>query len=399
MREPASQDTVTCTSVPAAAQSLQHLPELDGIRGIAILLVVYYHAGQFVPDGGLQDVYVLVCILGWCGVDLFFVLSGFLITGILLDTRESPDYFRSFYGRRAVRIVPLYAVFLLLYFHVAIPLAHHLGKWPEISSAGEIWFWTYLTNWRAAWGYEYKNISHFWTLAIEEQFYLVWPAVVFFAGRRSLRWVCLSLIAGSLLLRSFWDIPGERSMLMATPMRVDSLAFGALAALLMRDPQWAPKLAGWTGKAAAASFLLLLGVFWLARDSAVPTDPRAPYVSTYGLTLLGVLFTCLVLRCALKQGVRFRSLMRWRPLRRMGKYSYCIYVVHLPISYFCIKVENAWRTGRGLGSNIPLSLFTTAACVALSYGVALVSWNLLERRFLELKKYFPYRNGPSKICA
>lgn len=393
----------TSTPAPAPAQGLRqeplHLPELDGIRGTAILLVIYYHAGQFVPNGWFQHAYVLASILGWCGVDLFFVLSGFLITGILLDTRESPDYFRSFYGRRAVRIFPLYWLFLLLYFHAAIPLAHHFGKWPEISSDGEIWFWTYLTNWRAAWGYEYKNISHFWTLAIEEQFYLVWPAVVFFARRRSIRWVCLALIAGALLARGWWHDPDGRPLLSATPMWVDSLALGALAAFLMRDPYWRPKLAGWTGKAAVVSLLLLLGVFWLARDSAIPTDARAPYVSTYGLTLLGVLFTCLVLRCALKQGVRFRSLMRWRPLRRMGKYSYCIYVVHLPISYYCIRGGNLLRAWTGPRFNIALSLLTTAACVALSYGVALISWNLLERRFLELKKYFPYRSGPSKICA
>jgi hypothetical protein len=140
-----------------------------------------------------------------------------------------------------------------------------------------------------------------------------------------------------------------------------------------------------------------LGVFWLARDSAIPTDARAPYVSTYGLTLLGVLFTCLVLRCALKQGVRFRSLMSWTPLRRMGKYSYCIYVVHLPISYYCIRGENLLRTWTGPRFNIALSLLTTAACVALSYGVALVSWNLLERRFLELKKYFPYRSNVNGV--
>jgi peptidoglycan/LPS O-acetylase OafA/YrhL len=81
-----------------------------------------------------------------------------------------------------------------------------------------------LTNWRAAWGYEYKNISHFWTLAIEEQFYLVWPAVVFFARRRSIRWVCLALFAGGFLARGWWHAPDGRPLLSATPMWVDSLA-------------------------------------------------------------------------------------------------------------------------------------------------------------------------------
>src|SRR5580700_10788924 len=116
---------------PGKRISLVHVPELDGIRGIAILMVIVYHAGQIIPHNTVESVLEWGVCFGWSGVDLFFVLSGFLITGILLDTTTSPQYFTSFYGRRALRIFPLYYATLLLYFHLAVPLAHGLGYWPE----------------------------------------------------------------------------------------------------------------------------------------------------------------------------------------------------------------------------------------------------------------------------
>src|SRR5215469_344071 len=114
-------------SPPGNRVNLAHIPELDGVRGLAILMVVIYHAGQIQADTFVERWIKTAVCFGWSGVDLFFVLSGFLITGILLETKSSPQYFTSFYGRRALRIFPLYYAVLVLYFHVAVPLAHQLG--------------------------------------------------------------------------------------------------------------------------------------------------------------------------------------------------------------------------------------------------------------------------------
>ena len=151
------------------------IKELDGVRGIAILLVLLHH---FEPPAGLPTAIVAGAYLGWSGVDLIFVLSGFLITGILLDTRDSPNYFTTFYARRALRILPLYFLTTLIYFRLEPnPL--------------ERWFWSHLSNWKSAFGQDVPALSHFWSLAVEEQFYLVWPLVVILSPKRAMPRVCL----------------------------------------------------------------------------------------------------------------------------------------------------------------------------------------------------------------
>src|SRR5262245_13745 len=183
------------TVMKRPALGTDRVPALDGLRGLAILPVMLTH---FVSDGDLSpvskvdEIVSATLTLGWVGVELFFVLSGFLITGILLDSRGAPHYFRNFYIRRTLRIFPLYYGFLALWLGV-LPLFY---KWPndvlKVVSipVSPVWSWAYLTNivqalhddWRAGPPYT----THFWSLAIEEQFYLVWPTVVFLFSRRRL---------------------------------------------------------------------------------------------------------------------------------------------------------------------------------------------------------------------
>jgi peptidoglycan/LPS O-acetylase OafA/YrhL len=138
--------------------AIQHVLELDGIRGLAISLVLLYHLTASFK-------------MGWCGVDLFFVLSGFLITNILLRTKNSQSYFCSFYARRTLRIFPLYFFVLFLAFWILIPVAQHFGKAPQSLDAGHLWYWFYISNWWNGTGHEIDWLSHFWSLAVEEQFY------------------------------------------------------------------------------------------------------------------------------------------------------------------------------------------------------------------------------------
>ncbi|MEN1682052.1 MAG: acyltransferase, partial [Planctomycetota bacterium] len=194
-----------------------HVPALDGVRGVAVLLVVVYHAAYLAsPTGVAEVVFATVRDALWCGVDLFFVLSGFLITRILLATVGSPRYFRSFYLRRTVRIFPLYYGVLLLLF-VGLPAAAWLAGGPLQSVVDgetyqslwsrQAWLWAYVQNFLQSSGpSQLPGLGHFWSLAIEEQFYLAWPAAVWLVGRgeggwRRVAWLCGAIVIAAPALR------------------------------------------------------------------------------------------------------------------------------------------------------------------------------------------------------
>src|SRR6478735_7238859 len=195
---------LTSPSVAPTATVDKHVPALDGLRGVAILVVMLFHMAMVPPIGRVASVWASVTHFGGLGVDIFFVLSGFLITGILLNAREQPHYFRNFYARRALRIFPLYyaVVFLSL---VVLPRAMPwtVAKFGTVNREA-VWYWFHLSNFaiarRGAFVHGVLDVS--WSLAIEEQFYLIWPAIVLFASRTGLRLLCLSLIVGSCMARA-----------------------------------------------------------------------------------------------------------------------------------------------------------------------------------------------------
>ncbi|MGH7179181.1 MAG: acyltransferase family protein, partial [Tepidisphaeraceae bacterium] len=190
--------------VPRRVAPAPHVPALDAVRGVAILSVMVFHFAAEAADGSaVANAFLRVSVLGRCGVDLFFVLSGFLITGILYDTRDSERYFRTFYARRILRIFPLYygtiavlAVFVP--FVLRMDIAEHR---PFV--ANQHWLWLYLTNFAQAFGHPEAmgRLGHLWSLAIEEHFYLAWPLVIFFFNRESAIRACGGMILLSLALR------------------------------------------------------------------------------------------------------------------------------------------------------------------------------------------------------
>jgi peptidoglycan/LPS O-acetylase OafA/YrhL len=372
--------------------AIAHLPALDGIRGVAILLVILIHFGvgaafaartKTAAAAALERVFYL----GWSGVDLFFVLSGFLITSILLASKSQPQYFRRFYGRRVLRIFPLYYVALVLGLLVlprALPAQapRLLGEAP----AGQVWLWTYTLNiaYALGWVANVGVLTQFWTLTIEEQYYLVWPSVVKKATERGLLQICVAMVAGALCLRLLWvglGWPGGwQGAYRFTLARVDALAVGGMIAVLVREPAWRRRLerlapAGlWIGLGAIAAMFLWLPVFY-------PSDWR---VVTFGHSLLALTFGWLVVLAARSPPPRW---LTSRLLRLLGKYSYGIYVWHWPLQ----QVLLLYAADR----------LTPAAFLAIglvgSIALGWISYLVIERPFLHLKRFFAY--GPRRAAV
>jgi len=202
-------DAVTPAS-PSAGPG-RHDPPLDGIRGLAALLVACYHFGRPEVAGPGSQAIGFFTQFGWAGVDLFFVLSGFLIGGILLDTRDRPRFLRTFFKRRALRIFPLYFVFLAAYVLVIVP---QLPGPPTDIVSRQGWLWTYLANFDIARHGWYSGVGSsanaLWSLAIEEQFYLVAPFAVLLLARRGVTTLAIAC-AISIALRDGRGWPAIRS--------------------------------------------------------------------------------------------------------------------------------------------------------------------------------------------
>lgn len=353
----------------------RRIPELDGLRGLAVLAVMLCHFALFwLPH---TSPWVKLCFRGWIGVDLFFVLSGFLITGNLIDARGSRTFFRSFYSRRALRIVPIYYLTLAVVFTAASVTNGHLA---HTLRGEQPWYWSFISNWHTAFGHTINILSHFWSLAIEEQFYIVWPLVVFLVPRHKLKWVCLAAVGVSLGLRNLpivhaiarthLDFPYR-----LTPFRLDGLAIGALVAVAVRDERLrllAERLARpvFIISGAAAAWMLALSPLHVA-----------PLMVRVGYTCLALVFGAGVYLA----GTRPLPVLRWAPLVACGSYSYAMYVFHLPLSL----VLSLLRAHIPAAKMMPGGVMVVFAMVC-TFVLAWVSWHLLEKHCLKLKRLFPY---------
>jgi peptidoglycan/LPS O-acetylase OafA/YrhL len=362
----------------AALAPRGRIPALDGLRGIAILLVLLWHAGF---NGSFPGIWSSVFALGrltWSGVDLFFVLSGFLIGGILLDARDSTRYFRTFYLRRAFRILPLYGVITGLYVFrrllspsasVIIPLI----SYPTFTQN----FWM---AYFATWGGTVMTVT--WSLAVEEQFYLTIPLLVRKLTKAGLVWVLAFVVVGAPILRTLILLNFEHGRFadyVLMPCRADALCLGVFAALLVRHPEaWGFVLAkrNWL-RGIAAGLLVSLG--WLALEkygwSATP-------MVTFGYSLLALFYTCCLLMALIETGTVNRILCnRW--LMGLGGIAYCVYLVHVPF----FQAGDTLAAHLPVFSRLPIPYIVRAlACrslaVILILAVAKLSWRFLERPLL-----------------
>ncbi|HEX6534104.1 MAG TPA: acyltransferase [Gemmatimonadaceae bacterium] len=381
----------------------EHVPALDGIRGLAILVVMGFHFGLHMPEATPFDHLVgRVLGAGWIGVDLFFVLSGLLITSLLLDAKGSPGYYRAFYGRRALRIFPLYYGFLAAYLLLVVHRGtsgddHYL--WKE-----QWWWWSYLDNWwialvRRTEPPNYLWVGPFWSLAVEEQFYLLWPTLVLLLSRRRLAVLCAVIIVGAPLFR-LWLRAHHAADVAAyalTPARLDALAVGALLAVVLRDPALARR---------GVRIARLVGV--AAAVVVVRTFLRQGGMWTYGGWEEGIGYTVVALAwgglviagAAARAGTIAERALGVGWLRALGKYSYAMYVFHVPIwSHVRPLVFHGGDPPVVWGSRVPATLALALLRGSLTFAAALASWHLYEKHFLRLKRHFRYGRAAEPASA
>ena len=372
----------------------RHVPALDGLRGVAIILVLILHATEGLNRLHKVPALVKATYIGFTGVDLFFVLSGFLITGILLEAKSGPAYFRVFYTRRVLRIFPLYYAFLLLIFVVLPLFPLDLGPTFGELHHHQAWYWFYVSNvlnaLQGGWRIDGRLTPHFWSLAVEEQFYLVWPAVVYLLSRRGLRNTCIGLVLTVPLLRLGLRLEDVNpvAVYVLTICRADALAIGALLAIVVRADHGPERLSRVAMPAllVSAAATALMGVWrggFEQFDAVVGTAGYSVFAALYA-SALAVTIT----RPPSGGWLARAASVGW--LRTFGKYSYAIYVFHQPITGMLEHVFPFEPLQKRIGTTAAgIGFF--AAVIAISFLCALASWNLLERRFIALKDRFRYR--------
>jgi peptidoglycan/LPS O-acetylase OafA/YrhL len=352
----------------SAKVDIHRIAELDGIRGIAVIWVMLAHF--YAPFASEHPLGLLSTMIGHgdAGVDIFFVLSGYLITSILIATKDAENYLAAFYARRSLRIFPLYIVAMTLYFGIFLPLEHRHGLTTGFKESEQVWYWLFLGNWRQGLGYNGgAGVAHFWSLAIEEQFYLAFSLIVLWVKNRNLVRICIGMIAASILLRVGLSVTGHL-LLMAprlTVLHLDPIAMGALLACSKRVRDWANRY----------SLLLIplgfIGMFVL--------------LNTLAMTATGIAAAAAVARGSAQP----IPILRFRFLQSFGKYSYALYVIH---PFLAGVVAHFGKTQMTYGSWAAVILGESLA----SYALAWLSWNLLEKWFLRLKSHFSYRSAHSE---
>ncbi len=359
---------------------------LDGLRGVSILIVIIFHS--FILNKTAWNVASLeLIILSFdMGVDCFFVISGFLITRILLQTKDNPHYYKNFIIRRALRIIPLYYLLLLIAFVVIPSIAHpYFEKWKEVDS---LYYWFFLSNMYVAQrgGFNHGLIDISWSLAIEEQFYLFWPWIIYFFKAKAITViVTLFLILGIVLRAKFilWD----HDYIMAhvfTFAHIDPLLIGGLFSVLLSRKNYIinAEFMG-TIKKIGLSSLLFYIITLALRNVGITDITIVPFYPVISLLFLWLLVE------GLKEQTIISNVLNLKWLGEIGKYSYAIYLFHNPI---CSALKYVLIGNRydqlGLLETYFYQVVIIVLTTIITFIIAIMSYHLFEKHFLKLKKHF-----------
>jgi peptidoglycan/LPS O-acetylase OafA/YrhL len=355
----------------------EHNPALDGVRGIAIILVILYHNYNFIEYFNY----------GWLGVDLFFVLSGYLITKILLQTNQSSNYFKNFYARRILRIFPVYYLSLFL-FLVLLPAIKSFPLDVQYYQQNQFWFWTYLQNWTLVLNQEGQGtvLNHFWSLAVEEQYYLIWPFMVFFIRNPKKLLACcivllLVVIAARLYIwyqREFF--PAYERLFLFT--RIDGILIGSMLAIIqLINPFFVRKY--------FTAFIISLVVFnylfyFLNRryHFIFPPWPIA------GFTTFSAIFALGIYEAVMKENKFIFRFLSLPVFRFLGKYSYGFYIFHFPVFWMVNDLAEKFSLNFFDNPSFPFSLLSSTIGTLAGLVVSIFIYHAFEKHFLKLKRYF-----------
>ena len=341
------------------------IPAFDGLRGIAILAVLLYHSHTRL-EGTFLEKWV---IWGWTGVSLFFVLSGFLITGIILDARPGPGFYKHFFLRRSLRIWPAYWLLLFL-FYFFFPFVFSGYKWMLHGVAGAPWLLLllFLQN---LWQITLPGaIGPTWSLAIEQQFYVFWTPIARQLPPRWLLFPAAAMLALSPAVRLWY---GDRLTPTNTIIHLDSLAVGCIIAIVLRVVAWSPTVWKWIARAALC--VGASGVWLMLHRGSAFTD-----------TLLAIGFGGMLLTALLGDLSRLHSIycrvLELRPLVFVGKISYGLYLIHILV--FSLLGGYVDKNLDAFG--IPGNLAIVAIRVVVAIGCAALMWRYFEKPILAYKR-------------
>ena len=388
----------------------RRIPELDGLRGIAILLVLYYHYVESSPV--LPSFLSALGRLTWSGVDLFFVLSGFLIGGILLNARESPNYFKAFYVRRAYRILPIYAAtlagFWLLRALTQVEYSDNASlqwlfsrpfAWYSYATFIQNFSMSYYGNLGPAW------LGATWSLAVEEQFYLTLPFMIKYVRPRRLPHLLGIVILFAPVFRTLLRLfiaHGEVAALVLVPSRADALMLGVAAAFFLRTENGWKALAARKNLLYVAQTILFCGVIWMSlKPNALPNSqiveaahlpgPVATYaqisgwqtpwlyariaLSSFSSTWMALFYLCLLLIAITQRQSPLARFLRNPTLMSIGVIAYGAYLFHQPALGLCYALM------RGT-----LPAITDFATLAITFCALLLTLSLAKLSFVYFEK-------------
>lgn len=365
----------------------ERIAALDGFRGLAVVMVTFYRFGEVsLTEAIIGRLPSKAILIGASGVDLFFVLSGFLITGILLNSKESPRYFSRFYARRTLRIFPLYFASLLLFLFLLPALGiERLAEGEKIIGTDAvrgnlIHLWLYTSNLSIAWAndWHFGALNHFWSLAIEEQFYLVWPMIVLtVAPNRLFKWCLLATLVLA-CCRIGFSISGTNEVASKTfsLFRMDGLLLGSAAAILYnRFGNQLGKYHSWFRGSLLVAGMLFCATFVVGSDD---------YTVRYSLvSLVGVLL--LLSTVVGKPKGLERRLFENPILRSFGQYSYAMYVFHWPLIPILAPWISPVKCTSWLGHPLLGALMYVALLFGLTCVLAFISWYAFESWILSLR--------------
>lgn len=368
--------------IPAKNLTAGRIPELDGIRGCAILLVLIWHylANQLPNPAVLPTIVQRALGLTCSGVDLFFVLSGFLLAGILIDNRDSQSYFKVFYLRRVCRILPVYFVFLVVFLLLSVPTAHRIPTFNWLfASPMPIWsYFTFTQNVFMGLAGNFGNggLAVTWSLAIEEQFYLLLPVLIYVTPRKSLVPVLVGFITAALALRF---VSYGFFAYVNTPWRADTLLTGSLLACGVRSQRFMTF--------AACNRRIIVGVVLGLSAGLLLTDPFDPLLGPFVFFLTALFYAGLILLASLYDV----SLLRNRALVGLGIISYGVYLFHQTVSGLVHGLTGKPVPVMASGTDVVATLLALVLTVVL----ATLSYYFLEKPIIDYGHRFRYQTTAS----